>query len=337
MKQKIFLFFKNLTEKETCGYLGDNNFTIFKTIKDEILLAYGTVTLDKHYYDIHFYDLELDKITTKISHAHEKEITNFRHNLDKIGKRDLLLTNCNNVNSLKGFDIEKKYCIIYIKNIFNSGIISSCFLMDEINSKNYIITVNSKTENLKIFNFNGKKLNEIDFVAKDKSLFVDSFYNYEIKKYYIIVGSQKKVVSYNFPDGSVFHKYIEDNSYDWHVNININIKDKEVKLMELDYLGNIRIWDFNKGELLKKIKLEEKVTALCLWSYKYLFVSTEDKKIKLLDLDLKSNYVIDNLEIKDNICILKKVESKKLGECLIFQVRNNNGIIIKKLKNVNSK
>ena len=325
------VFVKNLTKKATCKYLGDNNFAIFKTIKDELFLAYAT-----QYLSIHFYDLELDKITKRISNAHEYEITNFRYTFDKIKNRDLLLTICNSVKSLKVWDVENENCILNITQIYNSGdLYSSCFLMDEIHSKNYIISVNSEKENLKIFDFSGKKLNEINN-AGDRSLLVDSFYNSKNKKYYIVVGSEKFIVSYNFPERTVFHKYNESKSTSWHANFIISTKDKEVKLIESDHNGYIRIWDFNKGELLKKIFLEKrkKVRAICLWSYKYLFVSAEDKKIKLLDLE--NNYEIDSLKVNDIIFILKKVESKKLGECLIFQGKIDNGQI-KKWRNENSK
>ena len=325
------VFVKNLTKRATFKYLGDNNFVIFKTIDDQLLLAYGT-----QYLSIHFYDLEIDKVTKRIANAHEYEITNFRYTLDKVKNRDLLLTICNYVKSLKVWNVEDGSCILNINNIYTSGeLYSSCFLMDEIHSKNYIISVNSEKENLKIFDFNGKKINEINN-SGDRCFLVDSFYNSKSKKYFIVVGNEKFIVSYNFPERTVFHKYCENKSTSCHINFIISTKDKEVKLIESDYFGYIRIWDFNKGELLKKIFLEKrkKVRAICLWSYKYLFVGADDKKIKLLDLE--SNYEIDNLKVNDYIFILKKVESKKLGECLILQGKIDNGKI-KKWRNENSK
>jgi len=100
--------------------------------------------------------------------------------------------------------------------------------------------------------------------------------------------------------------------------------------------GYVRIWDFNKGDLLKKLFIEKKMRlrAICLWSHKYLFVGAEDKKIKLIDLE--ENVEVDYLKVNDCICTIKKVETTKFGECLIFQGKVDN-TKIKIWKNENSK
>lgn len=325
------VFVKNLAKTATCKYLGDNNFAVFKTINGEVLIAFAT-----RYNSLHCYDLDLEKITKRIKEAHSHEITNIRYSLDKIKNRDLLLTICDVDKNLKVWNIGNKECILNLDNIYNSGnIYSSCFLIDEIHLKHYLICVNSEKENLKIFDFSGKKINEINN-SGNKSFLVDSFYNSKSKKYYIIVGCEKYIVSYNFPERTVFHKYSESKSNSWNRNFVISTKEKEVKLIESDSFGYIRIWDFNKGDLIKKIFLEKKkkLRAICLWSYKYLFVSAEDKKVKLIDLE--NNVEIDNLKVNDLLCTLKKIESKKLGECLIFQGKVYNAQI-KLWRNENSK
>lgn len=324
------IFVKNLTKKAVCKYLGDNNFEVFKTINNEILLAYGTP-----YKDIYFYNLEIEKVTKSIPEAHEQEITNFRYTYDKIKNRDLLLSVCNYVKNIKVWNVGDLSCLLNIQGVYTSGdLFSSCFLMDEIHSKNYIISINHDKENLKIYDFNGKKINEINN-SEDKSFLVDTYFNQKNKKYYIIVGNEKFIVSYNFPERTVYHKYY-DNSNSWHMNFLINTKDKEVNLIESDMFGYVRIWDFNKGDLLKKLFIEKKMRlrAICLWSYKYLFVGAEDKKIKLIDLE--NNIEVDNLKVNDYICTIKKVEKTKYGDCLIFQGKVDNAKI-KIWKNENSK
>ena len=324
------IFVKNLTKKAVCKYLGDNNFEVFRTINNEILLAYGTP-----YNDIHFYNLKIEKITKRIPEAHDHEITNFRYAYDKIKNRDLLLSVCNYVKNIKVWNVGDLSCLVNLQGVYTNGdLFSSCFLMDEIHSKNYIISINHDKENLKIYDFNGKKINEINN-SEDKSFLVDTYFNQKNKKYYIIVGNEKFIVSYNFPERTIYHKYC-DNSSSWHMNFLISTKDKEVNLIESDMFGYVRIWDFNKGDLLKKLFIEKKMRlrAICLWSYKYLFVGAEDKKIKLIDLE--NNIEIDNLKVNDYICTIKKVETSKLGECLIFQAKVDN-TKIKIWKNENSK
>ena len=325
------VYVKDLTKKAICKYLGDNTFALFKSINNEWLLVYGTA-----YMSLHFYDIELEKVTKRISNAHEYETTNFRHSFDKSKNRDLLITICNYVKNVKVWDVQKLNCIINISSIYNFGdLFSSCFLMDDIHSKNYIICINSDKENLKIFDFSGKKVTEINN-ANDKSYLVDSFYNSKSKKYFIIVLNEKNIVSYNFPDKTIFHKYYESKTSGWHIHFIIKIINKEINLIESDSLGYVRIWDFNKGELLKKIFVEKKkkIRAVCLWSSRYLFVSSEDKKIKLIDLEIEDE--IDNLKVNDTIIALKKIESKKLGECLIILGKSDN-TKIRMWKNENSK
>ena len=325
------VYTKNLTKKAICKYLGDNNFAVFKTINKEIFLAYGT-----QYYSIHFYNIDNERITKRITNAHDCEITNFRYTFDKNYNRDLLLSVSNQIKNIKVWDVQNLNCMISINNAYIGGnLFSSCFLIDENNKKNYIISVNYDKENLKIFDFEGKKIKEIEN-SQDKCFLVDTYYNSKNKKYYIVVGNEKYIVSYNFGDSSIFHKYSDKNSNSWHMNFIINTKDKDVNLIESDTFGYIRIWDFNKGILLKKLLIEKKVRlrGICMWNYKYFFVGAEDKKIKLIDIE--NNIEIDNLKCNDCVCTIKKINSLKFGECLIFQGKIDN-YQIKLWRNENSK
>ena len=324
-------FVKNLGKKAICKFLGDNNFAVFKTINNEILLSYGTP-----YNSIHFYNIELESVTKRITDAHQHEITNFRYAYDQVKNRDLLLTISNMNKNIKIWNIDTLDCIVNITNAYNSGdLFSACFLIDHIQSKNYIISINHDKENLKVFDFSGKKISEINN-SEDKSFLVDSYYSIKTKKFYIIVGNEKFIVSYNFPEGTIFHKYCENNSNSWHMNFLISTKEKEVNLIESDTMGYIRIWDFINGELLKKLFIEKKMRlrAICLLNYKYLFVGAEDKKIKLIDLE--NNIEIDNLKVNDIICTIKTINCPKYGNCLIFIGKIDSGQI-KLWKNANYK
>ena len=108
------IFVKNLTKKAVCKYLGDNNFEVFKTINNEILLAYGTP-----YKDIYFYNLEIEKVTKSIPEAHEQEITNFRYTYDKIKNRDLLLSVCNYVKNIKVWNVGDLSCLLNIQGVYS--------------------------------------------------------------------------------------------------------------------------------------------------------------------------------------------------------------------------
>jgi len=313
--------FKILTNKATCKYLGDNNFAVFKTIREELLLAYATP-----YNSIHFYNIELERVTKNIKNAHECEITNFRYTYDKNYNRDLLLSVSNQLKNIKVWDVNNLKCIVNIINAYSIGdLFSSCFLIDENDKKNYIISINYE-QNLKIYDFEGTHVKEFDN-SNDKSFLVDTFYNSKIMKYYIVVANEKFIISYNFYDGSIYNVYFEENSNSWHMNFIISSNDDGIILIESDTIGYVRVWDFDKGIMLKKLFIERKIRlrGICLWNYKYLFVGSDDKKIKLIDLE--NDVELDSLKCNDYVCTMKKINCSKFGECLVFQGKIDHGQI----------
>ena len=305
--------YKILTNKAICKYLGDNNFAVFKSLSEELFLVYATL-----YNSIHFYNIESEKVTKNIKNAHESEITNFRYTYDKNYNRDLLLSVSNQLKNIKVWDVNNLKCIVNIINAYSIGdVFSSCFLIDENDKKNYIISINYE-QNLKIYDFEGTHVKEFDN-SNDKSFLVDTFYNSKLRKYYIIVANEKFIISYNFYDGSIYNLYYEDNCNSWHMNFIISSNDDGINLIESDTFGYVRVWDFDKGIMLKKLFIERKMRlrGICLWNYKYLFVGADDKKIKLIDLE--NDVELDSLKCNDYVCTIKKVNCSKFGECLVFQ------------------
>ena len=305
--------YKILTNKAICKYLGDNNFAVFKSLSEELFLVYATL-----YNSIHFYNIESEKVTKNIKNAHESEITNFRYTYDKNYNRDLLLSVSNQLKNIKVWDVNNLKCIVNIINAYSIGdVFSSCFLIDENDKKNYIISINYE-QNLKIYDFEGTHVKEFDN-SNDKSFLVDTFYNSKLRKYYIIVANEKFIISYNFYDGSIYNLYYEDNCNSWHMNFIISSNDDGINLIESDTFGYVRVWDFDKGVMLKKLFIERKMRlrGICLWNYKYLFVGADDKKIKLIDLE--NDVELDSLKCNDYVCTIKKVNCSKFGECLVFQ------------------
>ena len=313
--------YKILTNKAICKYLGDNNFAVFKALSEELFLVYATL-----YNSIHFYNIESEKVTKNIKNAHESEITNFRYTYDKNYNRDLLLSVSNQLKNIKVWDVNSLKCIVNIINAYSIGdVFSSCFLIDENDKKNYIISINYE-QNLKIYDFEGTHVKEFDN-SNDKSFLVDSFYNSKLRKYYIIVANEKFIISYNFYDGSIYNLYYEDNCNSWHMNFIISSNDDGINLIESDTFGYVRVWDFDKGVMLKKLFIERKMRlrGICLWNYKYLFVGADDKKIKLIDLE--NDVELDSLKCNDYVCTMKKINCSKFGECLVFQGKIDHGQI----------
>ena len=98
-------------------------------------------------------------------------------------------------------------CILNIKNINNSPDLGcACFFND--NNKIYIITScrNNKIESrpIKVFDFNGKKIKEIND-SKEASLYIDSYYENISFNNYIISSNLNHIKSYNFNKNELYH------------------------------------------------------------------------------------------------------------------------------------
>ena len=124
-------------------------FCVFKSINDLILLIYSN---DKK--SLILYNLNKNQIINQIKNAHKYVITNFRHYLDKINKRDLIISISFEDNTIKLWNVANFKSLLILKNIYKKGNIqSACFL----NYKNqiYILTSNfvifGKPEFIKVY------------------------------------------------------------------------------------------------------------------------------------------------------------------------------------------
>ena len=106
--------------------------------------------------------LEFDwtKKIAELKNSHNEYITNFRHYLDEINERDLIMSTSKNDNNIRIWNVNNGECIKNITNINKVGkLLSACFIKD--NNKIYIITSNctknSNSENIKVFDLNGQK------------------------------------------------------------------------------------------------------------------------------------------------------------------------------------
>ena len=101
-----------------------------------------------------------------------------------------------------------------LKNINNEEFLfSGCFLNE--NNSNYIVSNNfnlrDNLEPIKIFDFAGKKIKEIND-SKDITFFIDSFYDKNLNKNYIITCNKNYIKSYDYINNKIYHKYYENEN-----------------------------------------------------------------------------------------------------------------------------
>ena len=271
----------------------------------------------------------IENKTLTIKNAHNSQITNSNHYSDKKNKRDLILSLSNSDNNIKlwnGYNFE---CLYNFKDIYNKGYINStCFLNYKENI--YIITSNclfpmAKCSGLFVYNLNGNFEKSIDNCSKsyDGVFYLNSYYDIELNKNYIITGNCGYCKSFDFEEGKLYNKYFDNDSYCMGLiivkHLFIYNNDGKIKLIEINTLSNMKIWDFHSKELLTKIESKEEIFAACLWNTEYLLFGGKNCLIKVFDLSKK--VIVDTLFNKDeknNIVDIKVINHPLYGKSLIF-------------------
>ena len=115
----------------------------------------------------------------------------------------------------------------------------------------------------------------------------------------------------------------------------VNKKEEIIKLIESSIDGNIRIWNFHSGELIKKIEaISIHLYGICLWNNNYLFVGCQDNSIKLIELNTGKTVKI-LIGHNTSINTIKKIHDPIYGEFLLSQALFKDGIKLWKIKKLN--
>ena len=329
LSPKDIQYKNDLTKDSFSEYDYDNIFTVFKSLNNISYLIYTNKNKS-----IIYNDIDENKIIKEIKNAHNKYITNFKHYLDQVNERDLIMSISSEDNNIKLWNLDCE-CLINIENINKMGyLISASFL--NINNNIHIISSNcnwiTNPESIKVFDLKGKKIKEISNYI-DNILFIDDYYDLELSKNFIVTGNRGYVQSYDYEKNSVYHKYNDnDNENQSHTSLIINDREIIIKLIESCYDGNVRIWNFHTGELLNKIKIMSWIYGMCLWNNRYLFIGCIDKSIKLIEL--KREIIVKSFEgHKNRVLTIKKINDPKYGECLITKGWKDDQIKLWVIKN----
>ena len=293
------------------------SFTAFKSIDEILYLIYATKNKS-----IICFDLENQRIIKEIREKHNEYITNLVHYLDNISKTDFVMSISLPDNNLNIWEVKNWNHILNISDAYESGFIySGCFLCE--NENNFIVLSNynnnkfDESQPIKIFDFNGQKVKEINN-SNENSFFIDNYYDKYLNKNYIITGNNDSVISYDVDSGEIYHRY-KDNGIRIHPEVIIKSNEEIIKLIESSDDGSVRIWNFHSGLLLKNISLRGNVfKGMCLWNDNYLFVGCEDQTIKLIELN--NGIVVKDYKGHNNeVVTIKKILHPQYGECLLSQ------------------
>ena len=319
-------FLNDIIEDSYSDYTLDNTFCIFQSINKIFYLIYAN---EKN--SIISYDIAHNKKICELIKAHENYITNFRHHLDIINERDLLISISADDNNIKLWDVRNFECLLNLPNINRKGCLySACFL--NYNNDIFILSSNStfKSEPIKVYDLKGNKVKMIK-TNRDSIYFIDTYYDKKSNKIYIITGNQGHASSYDFIKND-FYKIYLDNNNECHDSLIIydtndtNDSNDIVKLIESSKDGYIRIFNFNTGIIIHKFKASNLyLVSICLWNDHYLFAASGDKSIKLIDLN-DGKVIKRFFEHKNSVITIKKFIHPIYGECLISQNKEKSEI-----------
>ena len=228
----------------------------------------------------------------------------------------------NEENTIKLWNIRDMTCILDLPRINKIGFLySACFIY--FNYENFIVTSNydefGHSEYLKVFNFDGQKVKEIN-KSNEPTFFVDSYFDDIFNcQNYIVTGNLNYVKSYNYNKNESYHKYFDKCINGYHYSIILYNHNSVVKLMESSEDGNIRIWHFHGGMLLNKIKVSKgNINGISLYNERYAFVGSDDQNIKLIDLEEGS--IIKKLHAHSReVLNVQVIFTQKYGNILISQ------------------
>ena len=304
----------NVVNDSYAFWTTDNSFTVFKSINDIIYLIYANKNKS-----IIAFDLNEQKKIIELKNPHNEYIANFRHCLDTINKRDLIMSISSKDNNIKIWNVNNWECILKLTNVNNDGyLFSACFF----NKKEEIFIISSNnnigiTEPIKVFDLNGQKIKEINYSNKSIS-YIDTYYDINLFNYYIVTGNFCFSQSYDYMENKIYQKYKDNLEYDNSFIIIISI-DIIVAFVISCSDGYIRIFNFHTGFLLNKIEISNTyLFEICPWDDNYLFIACEDKTIKIVDL--KAGILFKSLTGHNNeVLTIKKIIHPKYGICLISQ------------------
>ena len=292
----------------------DNTFLLFKSSQKIYHLIYSTLKKSIISYNLNN-PKKFQKIT-EIKKAHDDYIDNFRYSYDSKNKRDLILSLSSGNNNIKLWDIKNWECIFNINDIYKVGsILSACFLLDKNMDYNYIIVCNFFLYNINAIDIAGNKEKNKEIENNiNTNIFIDTYYDTKKSKYYIILGNNYNVCSYDFNKSTLYHKYETMKSSN-HKSVIVfpDNKDNIIKIFFQSKEGFILIFNFHSGELINKIICgNDNLIGLCLWDENYIFTGGKNKNLILVDIN-KGKIIKEFHEHKQWICCIKKIEHEYFG------------------------
>ena len=291
-------YIKNISQN--VGYGGNmfiyDGICFFISKSNENVLGY--IDANSGNKSIIFYDVNKNNEIKRINNAHDKNIHIIKYY--NYSLYDLILTSsCN--DDIKLWNYNQNMIVLTISNIFKDftgEVFSACIVMDEkisnilcIGNFDYIKIYDSYGYFYKNIGNNDESRRYIDICEL-------------IGKRYIISGSNKGILIFNYPDFTEYHRFLYKNDNSFHNYAKIIKMNDIYNLIDVGYSPHIRIWNFFNKNLLSSINVDSRcgLAGFITINNRYLIIGSEDFSIK--EYDLLKKVLLKNLDKKHTSNVL---------------------------------
>ena len=294
--------------------------TVFKSVYNKYLLAYFSNQNNNNY--IYIYDLITEQKIKTFCNLYKSYILCIRHYSDIVNDYIIL---CSRENKIIVINVETGLIVIkFINSFLKDPLIGNYFYgissMLLMNEYKYVISFCRDDDDLKIWDSKSKFIRLLSKCSN--KLYLDTYYDKYIKKYYIISSGINIAINFELETGFVYQKYKSKGKNKCFKIIEINKKISIIFAAD-EYLN---IFDFHNGNLIKNIYCgnnKEILCCLCIWNEQYCLTGGLGQYIYLIDI--KKEQVKKLIKITNYINSIEKINIPSLGEMIISH--DNNGEI----------
>lgn len=282
-----------------------DNFIIFTTLKNENFII---ISLSNKLYYYNFND-NLKKNVIPIKNYNKKKILCLNYYFSK--NIDYLITSSID-NLIIIYDIQNNFNKVnIIENIGincdeNNDYLLFSFTQFELNNNNYLLTTCFNDNFIKLLDFNGD--NKQIFFNYNNVKKIDIYYCNQNYIFYVIILGQNNVFSINFDKKENKTIFSKNNNNMIINNFEVFDNDNKIVLIESYECGNVLIYDFILGNLLKKINVCEKINDFIIINNDYLFIAADDSLLYQININ---NEEVINFPLKNSIIKINKFIKSK--------------------------
>jgi len=295
-------FFISKNKEYILGYIDNNNSIIFLDINNNEEKKRFSNAHGNYIFTIKFYPYEKYDMILSSAYSNDIKIWNFNE-----GKNILTISSIISYN---------EYNCYYLY--------SSCVVLEENDFKIFCVGFsNCSGEYINMYNSNGgdnKKFGSND----EYRYFIDSSEVNEKK--YLIVGGNKGVQVFNYPELTEYNNFNDNNDSNYHNYAKIVKIHNNYNLIDVGNFYHIKIWDFNNKNLISKINYDstnQYLRGFIVVNNKYLIVGCKDKKIKTFDIE--KELLIKNFDKhSSNVVGIKNIKDKDGNDFIASYGQDNN-------------